>query len=609
MNFLGFANPLGFLGLLSLPVIFALHLFRERSNQIIVSSLILWNFLEDEVRGSRFSRIPVTWLLILDLLIALLLSFAWAQPRISMNIRSNEARHLIYLIDVSMSMNAKDEIPDRLNQSKSRLISMLGNLGPNDIATVVSFGKFPHWIGDTREIGLQELTDDISSLRATGTGHALTESLVLATSSIDTELASEIHVFTDANYPDPDLGLEGSSIQWHLVGKETANQAVLDISVEEININEHQIYSQVGNFSAYPVDQLVTLIADGVPIDSTAVRMEPESATSQIWTITGRPTAVSVMLSSDKLEQDNSAAIGLLHTEIARVGLVTNQPDPIDRALNSIKGIELRILTPEEYIVDMPFDLVIFRGYLPDEWPTGTVLVFDPPTNTNILKVEGLEKITSIPVPDDDSFIADIDFSGVRWTEAWKLSEISNGLEPTFQTAELPIYLQGKIQASNIHIFLADIAEGNFSQHPSFPVFVAGLISAVGKTPLPTQLTTEDELIIPDFNEYPIVHITTPDGDLVKLEEDRPQVWQEVLDSGIYSFELFDLSGVHHSFAAGVNAGSKEESDIRPQKWAVDKVALGDGGQTRVDQEINLMPYLLSIVIVVLFVEAWLAWR
>ena len=348
MNFLGFANLLGFLGLLSLPVILTLHLFRERSNQFIVSSLSLWKFLDDEVRGSRFSRIPITWLLIVDLLIALLLSFAWAQPMVSMNSRTNEAHHLIFLIDISTSMQASDVLPDRLSQSKSQLISMLGNLGPSDIATVVTFGKYPHWIGDTREMGLQELTDEITGLQAGGTGHALEESLVLAMSSLDSQLPNEIHIFTDASYPEPDFEFEDFPIRWHVLGKETSNQAVLDISVEEINEEEYQVYSQVGNFGNYPVDQLITLLADGIPVDSTAIRMDPESAVSQIWTVSGRPTSVSVMVSSDKLHEDNIASVGLQHTEVVRVGLVTNEPDPIDRALNSIEGVELRILSPEE---------------------------------------------------------------------------------------------------------------------------------------------------------------------------------------------------------------------------------------------------------------------
>lgn len=609
MNFLGFANLLGFLGLLSLPIIFALHLFRERSNQFIVSSLSLWAFLDDEVRGSRFSRIPITWLLILDLLIALLLSFAWAQPLISVNSTTNEARHLIFLIDVSTSMQARDVLPDRLSQSKLQLIAMLGDLGPNDIATVVTFGKYPHWIGDTRETVLQELTDEITDLHAAGVGHALKESLVLAMSSLNSQLPSEIHIFTDASYPDPDLGFEDLSIKWHLLGQETSNQAVLDISVEEINEDEYQVYSQVGNFGNYPVDQLITLLADGIPVDSTAIRMDPESAMSQIWTVSGRPTAVSVMVSSDKLNEDNIASVGLQHTEVIRVGLVTDEPDPIDRALNSIEGVELRILSPEEYIVGMPFDFVIFRGYLPDEWPSGTVLVFDPPATNNLLEIEGSENITSVVVPDDDSLLSDIDFSGVRWSNAWGLSEIPEGFKPTLQTADLPIFLQGKIEASHINIFLADLKEGNFTQHPSFPVFIAGLVSAIGKIPLPTHLALDDELIIPNSIDYPIVRIVSPEGDSVEFQEDRPGVWQEALEPGVYTFELFDFSGVQYNFATGVNAGGKEESDIRPQKWAADQASLSDEGQTIVNQEINLMPWLLSLAIVLLFLEARLAWR
>ena len=77
---MSFNNPLGLLGLVSIPVILALHMFRERQNRYVVSSLKLWDFLEPEVHGNKARRIPFSWLLVLDLLAAIFLSLAWSQP-------------------------------------------------------------------------------------------------------------------------------------------------------------------------------------------------------------------------------------------------------------------------------------------------------------------------------------------------------------------------------------------------------------------------------------------------------------------------------------------------------------------------------------------------
>ena len=63
-------NPLGLLGLLSIPAILVLHMFRERQNRFVVSSLKPWGFLEAEVHGNKARRIPFSWLLVLDLLAA-----------------------------------------------------------------------------------------------------------------------------------------------------------------------------------------------------------------------------------------------------------------------------------------------------------------------------------------------------------------------------------------------------------------------------------------------------------------------------------------------------------------------------------------------------------
>ena len=136
-------TPLALLGLLTLPIILALHMFRARSRRAVVSSLQLWQFMETEVRGSRARRIPLTWILIMDLLIAALLTFALANPTLAQDQQATEAHHLVLVLDTSTSMLAQD----RFEQARSELRQVLGRLNPSDIATLIVGGPTAAVIG------------------------------------------------------------------------------------------------------------------------------------------------------------------------------------------------------------------------------------------------------------------------------------------------------------------------------------------------------------------------------------------------------------------------------------------------------------------------------
>jgi hypothetical protein len=191
---------LGLLRLLSLPLIVALHLLRERRNQRVVSHLGLWDFLEQEVRGAKPQRIPLTWLLVLDLGAALLLSLAFARPQIEWQTPARNARHVVILIDVSSSMLAQDVLPDRFGRARLEASALLNRLGPRDVATILTFGERSHWIADTRQEGLQEMLAKVTALQAGETGHALALALAQGRSAVQEGLQAEFYIFTDGAF-------------------------------------------------------------------------------------------------------------------------------------------------------------------------------------------------------------------------------------------------------------------------------------------------------------------------------------------------------------------------------------------------------------------------
>ncbi len=100
-----FANPLGLLGLLSLPVILGIHLYHRRFPPLEIAGLHLWA-AESEVRlaGRRRDRLPITTTLILELLAAFLMTLVISQPRFG---ELDHVTHLVVVLDNSASMQSQ----------------------------------------------------------------------------------------------------------------------------------------------------------------------------------------------------------------------------------------------------------------------------------------------------------------------------------------------------------------------------------------------------------------------------------------------------------------------------------------------------------------------
>src|SRR5688500_18103407 len=99
-----FAAPLGLLGLVAVPAVVALHLFRRRFVERRVAGLFL--FSPDALastagrRRTRLLRTPSLWL---ECLAALALGLLLARPRIG---SPGERAHLVVVLDGSASMTA-----------------------------------------------------------------------------------------------------------------------------------------------------------------------------------------------------------------------------------------------------------------------------------------------------------------------------------------------------------------------------------------------------------------------------------------------------------------------------------------------------------------------
>lgn len=618
-----FAYPLGLLGLLGLPVVLALHLFRERRRRAAVSHLGLWNFLEAEVRGSRPRRIPITLLLLLDLLIALLLALAWARPQLALALPPQRARHLVILLDVSTSMLAQDAAPTRFAQAQGRAAELLQGLPPGGAATLVTFGTGAQVIADTRQSGLQETLAALDALQAGETGGDLRAALALGLARRDPDLPLEFHVLTDRSLADYRLAEEAPfphPLRWHFFGGEADNQALVDLSVRLLPEGGMQVLARAANYAGQTAGRRLLLELDGDAVEEAALSIPPRSAAAQVWSLDRQAEVVSVRLAgSDALPADDQAWRPTRSGGGAQVLLVADDPQPLQRALEALPGISLRVVSPEDYSPSTPAGLTVLRGFLPERLPAGRVLVFDPPSTAR-----AVEPGTPLQFPVPDERLAGVDFNGVRWERAYELPPSLAGLTPLVLAGGQPLLAAGQAGSSQVVAVLADLGRGNFTRHPAFPVLVANLVFAPGQGLLPETLYTGQPLPLPAEAQAPLLRLT-PAGagstvtgaQSVTFNSGRPAQWDDTLQPGVYTLTIDGLPGGPVTQQVGVNAGAAVESDLQARPWtgSVQGDAGGRGGVLpggegeSQERTLDLSPLLLGLALFIFLWEAWLAWR
>jgi hypothetical protein len=104
---LSFGNPLGFLALLGIPAVLAIHLLQQKSRLLTVSTLfLLEQFSRESIGGSRVERLRNSIPLWLQLLMVLAVTWLLVQPRW---MRKDAVQRVGIVIDSSASMSVYRE--------------------------------------------------------------------------------------------------------------------------------------------------------------------------------------------------------------------------------------------------------------------------------------------------------------------------------------------------------------------------------------------------------------------------------------------------------------------------------------------------------------------
>lgn len=186
-----FANPLGLLGLLAVPTILVLHLFRRRVRIQTVSAVFLWESVGADPSGGR-SREPLrrNVSLLAEILSAILLSLALAGPRLG---GGEKAEHLVLMLDGTASMEATAFGESAAERMRAAARSRVRAIGRSSRVSVVLTGPEPSVIAGPLAFPAQAI-EAIERVETRAAGHDLDAAVALAT---ELSYGGPVTYFTD----------------------------------------------------------------------------------------------------------------------------------------------------------------------------------------------------------------------------------------------------------------------------------------------------------------------------------------------------------------------------------------------------------------------------
>lgn len=623
--------PLALLGLLTVPVILVLHLLRNRREPKDIPSLLFWRGLEREQRGGKPRLIPLTLLLILQLLAAMALVCGLARPIFSFAL--DQPEQTIFVLDMTTSMMAVD-VPQsegagravqRFDLAREIIQSQVQAMDDNDRIVVASLTPQPELLmsGDFGQKAT--LLSALDNLVPGATGANLTAALSLANGMVDPDQINQIVVLTDGNYSIRDQPLPPflAPVEWRFIPETVtpsmANLALLNVSARPLPDGRQRIFARVVNYWDTPAIRTLRLWADGDIVDEDAVEIEAQADATQIWTLPQATETVAVeIVEADILPLDNRAELLLLNQAHCRVLLVSDEPQTLSKVLAAQPGVELTLATSDWNEFDLAeFDLIIFDS-LPDEltsWPPGNVLVINPPLGHPLLPADNYARNVRPDLASASSLLAGIDLSGVYFGRALSLT-VPNWAEIDLTTTAgeseraTPLIFQGAVNNSRIIVWAFDLTASNLPARLALPLLMANTLSTLLAPSLPAAISIGEAVVL-GRNFY----VETPEGQRLFMEINNSGARHEHIFGRTKKPGIYRVYDDNDLLVAGfaVHAGSPLESRLDQRDWQANAPHVtGNSILPAPDPEIDhqdFWPWFVGFALIIIVVEGWLAWR
>ena len=462
-----FANPLGLIGLLSLPVIAVIHLYHRRLPPMSVAGLHLWGGeIRQPTPGRKRERLPVTLSLFLELLAALLLSLVLSQPRFG---EIDSVQHIVAVLDGSASMSAVDSDGVSFRDRAFNEIARRVEAAPRgSVVTVIATGRRPvllagpgvHW---------SDAEKTLASWQPSATKHDFSTALDMATQLAST--TGNVLFLTDdlpaenARLPDTvDVVSVGQPLgnvaivaaRWGLDSRTLTGTVFVRLANRGARAVESRVLGTAGEKKVF--EATVTLAPDGEKVFETEV---PGGL--------GR-IVLTVETANDPLAIDNS--VTLIEPQTRSVAVANRLPEDavargaIQRVLKTIPDV--RSVEPDQahLLFDRASELPPSQRNL---WWFGV-----GPIDTGDAARKAARDLLGPYLIDKRHPLSDgILLSGVVWSG---VQPLSLEMTPIISAGNLMLLSRLNGTQTTAYLLNLDLAKSNIAESPDWPILLSNLV-------------------------------------------------------------------------------------------------------------------------------------
>lgn len=480
---MSFDQPLALLGLLVLPLLVALYLWRAQHRRQVVSSTWLWSEALAQVSHQPIRRLPVREpLLLLQLLAAALLSLLLAAPHLD---RTAHLRRIVVLDD-SIAMSATDLAPSRFAQAQRAVLALLDATGAGDTFSLILAGPRARLVGETPGADLRAA---LQQMRPSAGAADLSGAAALARGLASTPGRGIPRVTFVAASETPALSVPGVPVQIRRFGRTLDDRGISVFSVRCLpDGHTCSAFARLRNTAGAARTVTLALWADGTALGRQTLQVAAAGTLDLTFAVPpGAHTLRLSLAGHDALAADDSAWAIVPTAPGRRVLLVSDTPTVIARALRAIPGVRLQVIPTASYqdMFGAAQDLVVLDGLSPEFLPASPLLLLDPSPDSSIVQVRAANAFLPVSQVDvDDPIVAGLDLYG--------LTVSGRSLAPppwghvAAGGAAGPLVLYGVYQGQPTAVLPFNAAAGSVAQSDVFPLLIARLVNWLAPVPPPS---------------------------------------------------------------------------------------------------------------------------
>jgi hypothetical protein len=395
--------------------------------------------------------------------------------------QKRDARHVVFVIDNSASMSARDEGESQTRLERAALVArrMIASLRSLDSAAVVTAGGQPQVAcGTTSDTRL--LTESVDAVSPTDNPTHLRDAVELARRLAVDKERREIIVLTDGGDSHVAELTTSSDVALYGFGEKTANTAITSFQVRRqiADTTSFQVLVEVTNFGDEEVQCRLDLELEGNVVDVVPLTLKPGEPWRQTLDHTSSDGGrlIAKLDVNDALATDNQAIAVLPRQEPIPVLLVTPGSLFLRSVFTSIANVDLTLATELPSEIPAGTIVVVHRTPL-EKIPSGDVIVIDPQSSSDLWTLGGdvAEPIVADQAV-DSPLTAHIRLQNTLLPGA-KMMQFTGKAVPLLKSpAETPFYAHLPRPKGNVLVLSVNLDDGDLPLRIAFPVMIKNAV-------------------------------------------------------------------------------------------------------------------------------------